>query len=219
MLACGTLTPHAQPLISWLTNNMMGLFTGSRLHDDVIKWKHFPRYWPFVRGIHRSPVNSLHKGQWRSALMFSLICGRMNGWANNGDAGDLRSHLAHCDVIVMLWCGMQQRYLFGHLPWAGWNTKQTKTEYKIDGLVQDCSNSSVLAMELLQSCTKSSKYFTLGSIIWFEWFKCTKTSTWTTREIWCAVSRFITVYELTSHIALLEPGKLIGQLRSKLKRK
>ena len=26
------------------------------LHDDVIKWKHFPRYWPFVRGIHRSPV-------------------------------------------------------------------------------------------------------------------------------------------------------------------
>ena len=27
-------------------------------HDDVIKWKHFPRYWPFVRGIHRSPVNS-----------------------------------------------------------------------------------------------------------------------------------------------------------------
>ena len=24
-------------------------------HDDVIKWNHFPRYWPFVRGIHRSP--------------------------------------------------------------------------------------------------------------------------------------------------------------------
>ena len=23
-------------------------------HDDVIKWKHFPRYWPFARGIHRS---------------------------------------------------------------------------------------------------------------------------------------------------------------------
>ena len=36
-------------------------------HDDVIKWKHFPRYWPFVRGIHRSPVNSPHKGQWRRA--------------------------------------------------------------------------------------------------------------------------------------------------------
>ena len=44
-------------------------------HDDVINWKHFPRYWPFVRRIHRSPVNSPHKGQWRGALMFSLICG------------------------------------------------------------------------------------------------------------------------------------------------
>ena len=44
------------------------------IHDDVIKWKHFPRYWPFMRGIHRSPANSPHKGQWRGALMFSLIC-------------------------------------------------------------------------------------------------------------------------------------------------
>ena len=41
-------------------------------HDDVIKWKHLPRYWPFVRGIHRPPVNSPIKGQWRGALMFSL---------------------------------------------------------------------------------------------------------------------------------------------------
>ena len=43
-------------------------------HGDVIKWKHFSRYWPFVRGIHRSPVNSPHKGQGRGALLFSLIC-------------------------------------------------------------------------------------------------------------------------------------------------
>ena len=34
----------------------------SRSHDDVIKWEHFPRYWPFVRGIHRPPVNFPHKG-------------------------------------------------------------------------------------------------------------------------------------------------------------
>ena len=30
--------------------------------------------------------------------------------------------------------------------------------YYIDGLVQDCSNSSALAMELLQSCTEQSIY-------------------------------------------------------------
>ena len=70
-------------------------------HDDVIKWKHFPRYWPFVRGIHRSPVNSPHKGQWRGALMFSLIYARINGWVNNREAVDMRRHQAHCGVIVM----------------------------------------------------------------------------------------------------------------------
>ena len=69
-------------------------------HDDVIKWKHFPRYWPFVRGIHRSPVDSPHKGQWRGALMFSLICARINSWVNNVEAGDLRRHRGHYDVIV-----------------------------------------------------------------------------------------------------------------------
>ena len=42
-------------------------------HDDVIKWKHLPSYWPFVRGIHRSPVNTPNKDQWRGALMFSFI--------------------------------------------------------------------------------------------------------------------------------------------------
>ena len=72
-------------------------------HDDVIKWKHFPRYWPFVRVIHRSPVKSPHKGQWRGALIFSLICAWINGWVNNREAGDLRRHRARYDVIVMVW--------------------------------------------------------------------------------------------------------------------
>ena len=71
-------------------------------HDDVIKWKHFPCNWPFVRGIHRWAVNSPHKGQWRGALMFTSICARINGWINNREAGDLRRHLAHSDVIVMI---------------------------------------------------------------------------------------------------------------------
>ena len=30
------------------------LYQNGDKHDDVIKWKHFPRNWPFVRGIHRS---------------------------------------------------------------------------------------------------------------------------------------------------------------------
>ena len=70
-------------------------------HDDVIKWKHFPRNWPFVREIHRSPVNCPHKGQWRGALMFSLIYAWINDWVNNREAGDLRRQHGHYDVIVM----------------------------------------------------------------------------------------------------------------------
>ena len=69
-------------------------------HDDVIKWKHFPHYWPFVRGIHRWPVNSPHKGQWCGALLFFFICAWMNGCVNNREAGDLRRHHSHCDVTV-----------------------------------------------------------------------------------------------------------------------
>ena len=71
-------------------------------HDDVIKWKHFPRNWPFVREIHRSPVNFPHKGQWRETLMFSLIYAWINDWVNNREAGDLRRQHGHYDVIVML---------------------------------------------------------------------------------------------------------------------
>ena len=60
-----------QPAISTAGKVFRKLLTN---HDDVIKWNHFPRYWPFVRGIHRPPVNSPHKGQWRGALMFFVIC-------------------------------------------------------------------------------------------------------------------------------------------------
>ena len=47
------------------------------------------------------PVNSPHKGQWRGALMFSLICARINDWVNNREADDLRHHRGHYDVNVM----------------------------------------------------------------------------------------------------------------------
>ena len=52
-------------------------------------------------GIHWSPVNFPHKGQWCRALMYSLICAWINSWVNNGKAGDLRHHCAHYDITVM----------------------------------------------------------------------------------------------------------------------
>ena len=88
-------------LMEKLESNLNTNATSFVQHDDVIKWKHFPRNWPFVRGIHRSPVNSRYKGQWRGALMFSLICFWINDWINNREAGDVRRYRAHYDVIVM----------------------------------------------------------------------------------------------------------------------
>ena len=104
----------------------------------------FSAYWPFVQGIHRSPVNSPHKGQWRGALMFSLICTWINGWVNNREAGDLGRHCAHyditvmghsfaCDVIMHIseiwWLGVEN-YLWNMAPFhsecASWNPHSKK---------------------------------------------------------------------------------------------
>ena len=84
-------------------------------HDDVINWKYFPDYFPSVRGIHRSPVDSPHKVQWRGCLMFSLVCVWTNNWANSPDAGELIRNDAHLDVTVKCvgsaleeWCSTNQ---------------------------------------------------------------------------------------------------------------
>ena len=106
-------------------------------HDDVIKWKHFPRNWPFVRGIHRSrwiphtkasdaglPVNSPHKGPVTRSLMFSLICAWINRWVINREAGDLRRYRAHYDVIVM-------HLVFGMLPMSDSNWRQAVVSHVV----------------------------------------------------------------------------------------
>ena len=72
-----------------------------RWHDDVSKWKHFPRYGPFMRGIHQPPVDSFHKDRWCGALVFSLICVWTKSWTRNRDMSDLRRHRAHYDLIVI----------------------------------------------------------------------------------------------------------------------
>ena len=68
-------------------------------------WRHqietFSALLAFMRGIHRSSVNSPHKGQWHGALMFSLICAWINSWVNNREAGDLRRLRTRDGVIVM----------------------------------------------------------------------------------------------------------------------
>ena len=68
----------------------------------------------------RSPVNSPHKGQWRGALRCSLIYTRINGWVNNREAGDLRRHRTHYDVVVMEPILTNQHW--GPMPFAQWQS-------------------------------------------------------------------------------------------------
>ena len=72
----------------------------------LLKWwrqkmQTFPRYWPFVWEINRSPVNFTHKGQWRGALIFIMISAWTHGWANNRDTSDLRHYRAHYGDTVI----------------------------------------------------------------------------------------------------------------------
>ena len=76
------------------------------LHNRHLSWwRHqmetFSALLALCAGNSPVPVNSPHKGQWRGALMFSLICVWINNWVNNREAGDLRRHRSHYDVTVM----------------------------------------------------------------------------------------------------------------------
>ena len=114
-------------------------------HDDIIKWKHFPRYGPFVR----ESVNSPHKGQSRGALMFSLICAWINGCVNHRGAGYLRHDRTHYDVTVM-------NKVKG-------NVLCSLTDIKSDSLLFALGMHEVILNTNVVMCTTISRqYFTFG---------------------------------------------------------
>ena len=88
------------------------------VHDDVIKWKTFPCYWPFVRGIHWPGEFPAQRPVTRSFdVFFYQICVWINGRENNREAGDLRRHHAHYDVIVMRssHCKLSHEYFYRYI--------------------------------------------------------------------------------------------------------
>ena len=83
---------HLYFLFSWWRHQMETCSAPLAFVRGIHRW---------LRGIHRSPVNSPHTDQWCGALVFSLICVWRNSSVNNQDAGDLRGHRSHYDVTVM----------------------------------------------------------------------------------------------------------------------
>ena len=132
-------------------------------HNDVIKWKPFPRYWPFVREIHRLPVNSPHKGQWRGALMFSLICTWTNAWVNNRDFGDLRRHLTHYGVAIMLsHCKLRTHGKYGlinhKIHWRQWHNHEKAKHIK--------TYAHIMGLKLHWLWGKTYEAFTYAKLCW-----------------------------------------------------
>ena len=66
------------------------------MHDDIIKWKHFPRYWPICGLTSQWPMTQSFD------ILLDLYLKKNNGWANNWDTGDLRRHCAHYDITVII---------------------------------------------------------------------------------------------------------------------
>ena len=122
------------------------------VHDDVIKWKHFPRYWPFVWGIHRWPVNSQHKGQWRGALMLSLFCAWMYDWVNNRAWG-WWFETPH-DVTVMF------------VGFLGTESSKTASHYKPLALNPQCAISNGNEYTVAHFCYKITHSGILDYALW-----------------------------------------------------
>ena len=120
---------------------------------DMLWWRHgmetFFALLALCEGIHRSPVDSLHKGQWRGALMFSLIC----VWVRSS----LR-YTQYGDQFGVFIANYQRPHYWRPI-----------LRTHIDGWAQDFSNSSALAIELLQSCTKPS-ILCSSTCLWLSWF-------------------------------------------------
>ena len=130
-------------------------------HDDVIKWKHLPRY--------------CTNGQWRVALMFSLICVCINAWVNIREAGDLRRYHAHDDVTVMQCVNLFDWNLEWGLPgWGGW--------VPICNMRQSACRCKTLTMVFFQIrwsyILKISRIFVITECIWVRSRNCGCLVTW-----------------------------------------
>ena len=85
----------------------------SLAHDDVIKWKHFSRPWPLCREFARHRWIPLTKAMDAELWCFLWSAPWIYRWVNNREAGDLRGHRAHYDIIVMRHTsGYEHRHVF-----------------------------------------------------------------------------------------------------------
>ena len=144
----------------------------------MTRWRHqmetFFALLALCAGNSPVPVNSPHKCQWRGALMFSLICARINGWVNNHKAGDLRCHRGHYCIDVMWLTRIQGFYwpLIGHRPVQAYFTYDTISPFiPLTSMAQAFSRNEThmsYGFSILNHCDLMTSY---GNIILCKhWF-------------------------------------------------
>ena len=116
-------------------------------------WRHqmetFSALLAICVGNSRVPVNSPHKGQWRGALIFSLICIWINDWVDNRGAGDLRRYRAHYDVTVMVRFSWATRHHCSY-QWVDTLKPERNDRYVANGTVTFHFSKSFLFTNMIQ---------------------------------------------------------------------
>ena len=155
---------------------------GNTNHDDVIKWKHFPRYWPFVRGIHRSRWIPRTKASDAELWCFFFICAWINDWVNIREAGDFRRHRGHYDVNVMWsastsWPIPPEKHMLNDLVVRNWSdAPRLCILWTLSCLFTQMAIVDTIAVDIhclirLQSQLSVSRYpFWLWYKCWFVWW-------------------------------------------------
>ena len=90
-------------------------------YNDVTKWQQSPRYWPLVRGIHKSPVNSPHKGQGRGDLVFYFdqhLNKRLSQQSTSLIWDALHSLSYHCNERHVIFQNSKATNDYVSLPWT-----------------------------------------------------------------------------------------------------
>ena len=134
-------------------------------------------------------MNSPHKGQWRGALIFSLIYDWINGWVNKREAGDLRHHRAHYAATVML-CTLPSIIDFCcHVP-----QHQTKKSLKLVPLLDWCLDAwwchqmetfSVLLALCVGNSPGTGEFPSQRPVTWsFEVFFGLRLNEWLSKQSW-----------------------------------
>ena len=92
---------YIKPSIWWTCGTRQAVGTWYTEHDDVMVWKHFPSYWPFVRGFHRSPMDSPHNwsATQSSDVLFAVSPDKL--WNKQSRCWWSETPWRSCDITVL----------------------------------------------------------------------------------------------------------------------